>query len=120
GSFAIGGSSYSVSSSVFHPDYVSGSFDSDLALLLLSTSVGNVPAAEIWQYSDSLGVLGVEASWVGHGFVGSGRTGAVAISQFRGFTNVIDVLGTHPDYAGLPDTSFIADFDHPDGSSNTP
>lgn len=120
GSFAIGGSSYTVSSSVFHPGYVSGSFNSDLALLLLSTTVGDVPTAEIWQYSDSLSMIGVEASWVGHGFVGSGRTGAVAISQFRGFTNVIDVLGTHRDYIDLPDTSFIADFDKPDGTTNTP
>ncbi|MEM1082979.1 MAG: trypsin-like serine protease [Verrucomicrobiota bacterium] len=120
GTFAIGGSTYSISSSVIHPGYTSGSFESDFALLFLSTAVGNVAAAEIWQYSDSMSMIGVEASWVGHGFVGSGRTGFVGISQFRALTNVIDVLGGHPDYPTLPSSSFVADFDHPDGSTNTP
>lgn len=118
-SFEVGGANYSVSTTIVHPDYLSGSFESDLALILLSTAVGNVPPAEIWQYSDAISMVGTEASWVGHGFVGSGRTGTVGIVQFRAFTNVIDVLGNHPDYAGLPLSSFVADFDHPDGSTNT-
>ena len=60
-------------------------------------------------------ILGREATWVGTGLTGTGLTGAQAPLEFRAFTNVIDVIGTE---YGLTETSFVADFDRPDGSTN--
>jgi hypothetical protein len=74
-----------------------------------------VNAAAMIQLGGPNSILGREATWVGTGLTGTGLTGAQAPLEFRAFTNVIDVMG--PEY-GLTATSFVADFDRPDGSTN--
>ncbi|GAA5481671.1 trypsin-like serine protease [Haloferula sargassicola] len=119
GSFTIGGSTYAVSSSIIHPDLAFP--NSDLGLLLLQTSVGNVPAATLYQFGTPTDVLGLDATWVGTGFTGDGSSGASpSLIELRAFTNVIDVFGDHPDYEGLPGTAILADFDSGLDADNSP
>ena len=120
GSFSIGGSSYTISTTISAPGYSFGSLGNDLGLLMLSTSVGNVAAAKTYQFSDSFDLLGQEGTWVGYGQTGTGLTGAASPFELRAFTNIIDVFGDHPEYEGLFASSFIADFDRPDGTTNAP
>lgn len=122
-SFTLGGISYQVESTILHPAYTSSpQLSSDLGLLYLSTAVGNVTPALMYQFTDSLGPIGMEATWVRNGFGGNGTTGGTFGNTlaYRAFTNVIDVPGDHPDYEGLPARTFLADFDKPDGSTNNP
>jgi hypothetical protein len=119
GSFSIGGSTYTIQSSITHPQFSFNGPSYDLGLLYLTTAVSAVDAATLLQLDSRSSILGKEATWVGHGFGGTGLTGEQLPLDFRAFTNVIDVLGEHPDY-GLPSTSFVADFDRPDGSTNAP
>ena len=119
GSFTVGGNNYSIQSYITHPNFSFSGPSYDLGLLYLSTPVTGLAAAAMIHFDAPTSILGREATWVGTGFTGTGLTGAQLPLEFRAFTNVIDVLGNHPDY-GLPATSFVADFDNPDGSTNAP
>ncbi|MGL4400235.1 MAG: trypsin-like serine protease [Luteolibacter sp.] len=116
GTFNVGGVDYTISRSITHPNYVFGSNPFDLGLLYLSGPVSAVSAASMIQLGGPNSILGREATWVGTGLTGTGLTGAQAPLEFRAFTNVIDVIGTA---YGLTETSFVADFDRPDGSTNS-
>lgn len=116
GTFNVGGVDYTISRSITHPNYVFGSNPYDLGLIHLSAPVTAVGAATMIQLGGPNSILGREATWVGTGLTGTGLTGAQAPLEFRAFTNVIDVIGTA---YGLTDTSFVADFDRPDGSTNS-
>jgi hypothetical protein len=115
GTFSVAGMSYTVQSSTLHPSYVFGANPYDLGLLYLSTPVTGVVPASMFRFDSPAAILGLEGTWVGRGLGGTGLTGAQAPLGWRAFTNIIDVFG--PAY-GLTDTAFIADFDHPDGSTN--
>jgi secreted trypsin-like serine protease len=115
GTFQLGGTSYTIQSSVTHPSYSLASNSFDLGLLYLSAPVTAVDAARTVLLESS--ILGREATWVGNGFTGTGLTGQYPSFELRGFTNFIDVMG--PEY-GQAETSFVADFDRPDGSTNAP
>jgi len=114
--FAIGGTNYAVSSSITHPDYSFGSLASDLGLVRLANPVTGIPVVRTHQFTDSLLPTGLEAVWVGYGFTGTGLDGASPPLELRAFTNVIDGFG--PDFEDLFPSSFVADFDRPDGSTN--
>ncbi len=116
GTFNVGGINYTIQSSTTHPSY-SGSNPYDLGLLYLSSAVAGVNPAKMIQLGGANSILGREATWVGTGFTGTGLTGTQfqSASEFSAFTNVIDVIGTE---YGLTETSFVADFDRPDGSTN--
>jgi hypothetical protein len=116
GTFNVGGVDYTIQSTVTHPSYVFGSDPFDIGLIYLSSPVTEVNPATMIRFSDPNSILGREATWVGTGLTGTGLTGAQAPLEFRAFTNIIDVMG--PSY-GLAATSFVADFDRPDGSTNS-
>ena len=124
GSYTIGGQSYTIGSSIVHPSFNNSGPFSDLGLLFLDRSVSGISPAEMRDLGSATSILGREAIWTGIGFGGNGETGyqlSGATLALRAFTNVIDVLGDHPDYEGLPSTSFISDFDRPgDASTNAP
>jgi len=115
GSFTVGGTSYSIQSTIIYPGYSFGSDPYDLGLLHLSTAVAGIGPATMLHSDAPASILGREATWVGYGLTGTGLTGSHAPLEMRAFTNIIDVLG--PEY-GLTATSFVADFDRPDGSTN--
>lgn len=117
GTFAVGGTNYAIQSVITHSSYVIGSSDNqfDLGLLYLTVPVTGVAAATIRRFDAPDSILGREATWVGYGLTGTGLTGMQGPAEFRAFTNVIDVLG--PAY-GCATTSFVADFDRPNGSTN--
>ena len=56
--------------------------------------VWRVAPAALIDLGDVSFLLGREATWVGHGLSGTGRTGELLPPEFRAFTNVIDVVGT--------------------------
>lgn len=116
GTFNVGGINYAIQSSIIHPNYSFGSNPYDLGLLYLSGPVVAVDPAKMIQLGGPNSILGREAIWVGNGLTGTGLTGAQSAPEFRAFTNVIDVIGTA---YGLTATSFVADFDRPDGSTNS-
>ena len=116
GTFSVGGTDYRISSTIIHPSYVFGRDPFDIGLVYLSSPVTTSNAATMIRFSEPNSILGREATWVGHGQTGTGITGAQDPLGFRAFTNVIDVMG--PAY-GLTATSFVADFDRPDGSTNS-
>jgi secreted trypsin-like serine protease len=115
GTFTIGGSNYTVQSTIMHPQYSFPANPYDLGLLYLSAPVVGVIPTTMYRFSSPNAVLGREATWVGHGQGGTGLSGAQSPLDFRAFTNVIDVFG--PSY-GLTTTAFVADFDKPDGTTN--
>jgi secreted trypsin-like serine protease len=113
--FNVGGVNYAVERSITHSSY---SFDSnpfDLGLLYLSAPVPTLAAATMIHFDAPNSILGREATWVGHGLTGTGLTGAQGPFAFQAFTNIIDVMG--PAYY-LTETSFVSDFDRPNGSTN--
>ena len=116
GTFNVGGVDYAIQSTITHPSYVFGSDPFDIGLIYLSSPVTAVNPATMIRFSDPSSILGREATWVGTGLTGTGLTGAQGPLEFRAFTNIIDVMG--PAY-GLTATSFVADFDRPDGSTNS-
>lgn len=121
GTFQIGGQSFSVTSALVHPNYNASGPLFDIGLLYLSSAVTGIDPAVMRDFGDASSILGREATWAGYGLGGTGASGFQAPFAFRAFTNVIDVLGDHPDYEGLPATSFIADFDRPgDPTKNAP
>ncbi len=115
--FSIGGTNYTIESTILHPDYRFPQNPFDLGLVRLSTPVSGVAAATMLQLDSPNSVLGREATWVGHGLSGTGLTGQSGGLDFRAFTNIIDVVGTA---YGLTETSFVSDFDNPDGTINAP
>ncbi len=115
GTFTIGGTGYTIQASVTYPDYAFPNNFSDVGLLQLAAPVTGVTPASMLRLGSSGQLLGLEAAWVGFGIGGTGTTGAQAPFDHRAFTNVIDVFGAS---YGLTGTAFIADFDHPDGSTN--
>lgn len=121
GTFTLGGQTYTIESSTVAPGYSLNSDFADVGLLKLSTPVLNVAPEQMFDFGNGgNSLLGREATWVGVGFTGDGLTGASPQLAYRAFTNVIDVLGDHPDYEGLASSSFVSDFDRPDGSTNAP
>ncbi len=116
GSVLVGGNTYTVQSALVHPNYSYPANPYDIGLLYLSSAVTGVSPAKMLKLDGPLSILGREATWVGHGLGGTGLSGAASPLDFRAFTNVIDVFG--PAY-GLTETAFVADFDHPDGSTTT-
>ncbi len=122
GSFTAWGQTYTIQSSLVHPDFsLSGPY-ADIGLLYIGDPAGAGAGATMFEFADPASLLGREATWVGYGFGGTGLTGQQVSAgfplAFRAFTNVIDAFG--PDWEGLPATSFVADFDRPDGSTNAP
>jgi hypothetical protein len=117
GTFTVGGTNYTFQSAITYPGYNFPSDPYDLGLLYLSAPLTGVAAATMIRFEAPASILGREATWVGYGLTGTGLTGAQAPLEFRAFTNIIDVMG--PAY-GLTATSFVADFDKPDGSTNAP
>lgn len=115
GTFNVAGVDYAIQRWTTHPSYSFGSNPYDLGLLYLSGPVAAVDPAKMIQLGGANSILGREATWVGTGLTGTGLTGAQAPLEFRAFTNVIDVIGTA---YGQTATSFVADFDRPDGTSN--
>lgn len=116
-SVRLGETNYSVSRIITHPGYTFAlsATANDLALLELASPVTGISPMPILRLSAPFNVLGEEAIWVGSGSGGTGLTGQQSfLAGKRAFTNVIDWIGAF----GLPDTSFIADFDRPDGSEN--
>ncbi len=118
GSFTAWGQSYTIQSSLVHPDFTLSGPTADIGLLYIGDPAGAGAAATMFEFTDPASILGREATWVGHGLGGTGITGWQGPFDFRAFTNVIDAFG--PDWEGLPATSFVADFDRPDGSTNAP
>jgi hypothetical protein len=117
GVFNVGGTDYVIESTILHPGFsTSGaSYSNDLGLLYLSTAVTGTGAAEMFRFDQPASILGREATYVGHGFTGTGLTGAQLPIELRAFTNVIEFYG---DQYGLTTTSFVSDFDNPTGTSN--
>ena len=115
GTFNVGGTNYTIQSSITHPNFSFSGPAYDLGLLYLSAPVTGMEAATMLRFDSPASILGQEATWVGNGMTGDGLTGAQSPFEFRAFTNVIDVFG---DTYGLSNTSFVADFDKPDGSTN--
>jgi hypothetical protein len=119
--FILGGSTYTIGSSLTHPSFSNSGPYADIGLLFLSTAVLGADPAVLYDFGSPDAILGKKALWTGHGLTGTGASGYQAPFEFRAFTNVIDVLGDHPLYEGLPDTSFVADFDRPgDPLKNAP
>lgn len=119
GTFTVNGESRTIQSVITHPSFSFSGPAYDLGLLYLDAPVMNVTSAVMFRPAVMESLLGREAVWVGFGLGGTGITGAQSPAELRAFTNVIDVFGDHPSY-GLPDTSFVADFDKPDGTTNAP
>jgi hypothetical protein len=119
--FILGGTTYTIGSSLVHPSFTNSGPYADIGLLFLSTAVLGADPALLYDFGAPDAIVGKQAMWVGHGMTGTGSTGFQTPFEFRAFTNVIDVLGDHPLYEGLPATSFVADFDRPgDPSKNAP
>lgn len=117
GVFNVGGTDYAIESTILHPGYsTSGSsYSNDIGLLHLSTAITGVDAARMFRFGPPASILGREATYVGHGFTGTGLTGAQVPVELRAFTNLIEFYG---DQYGLTTTSFVSDFDNPTGTSN--
>lgn len=117
GSFRVGEVNYTIASTVLHPGYsTSGtSYSNDLGLLYLSAPVTGISTTSMYRFTQPSSILGREATYVGHGFSGTGLTGAETPIELRAFTNLIEFYG---DQYGLTTTSFVSDFDNPTGTSN--
>ena len=119
GFFNVGGVDYAIASTILHPGYsTSGpAISNDIALLYLSAPVAGFSGAEMFRFDQPASILGREATYVGHGFPGTGETGAQLQFpiELRAFTNLIEFYG---DQYGLTTTSFVSDFDNPTGTSN--
>ncbi len=117
GVFNVGGVNYTIASTILHPGYstLGPSISNDIALLYLSAPVAGFSGAEMFRFDEPASILRREATYVGHGFTGSGLTGAQSTIELRAFTNLIEFYG---DQYGLTTTSFVSDFDNPTGTSN--
>lgn len=115
--FEVGGSVYSSSRVITNPQY-SFSFQAapnDISLIELASPVANVDPVSMWAFPTASDILGHEATWVGFGIGGTGLTGQQPPAAKRAFTNMVDSIGAF----SLPTTSYLSDFDHPNGSENT-
>ncbi len=117
GTYRVGGVDYVIDQVIGHPQHVAFSSTYDIGLLHLSSSVIGIEAATMWR-GDSASLLGREATWVGDGQTGTGLNDNRGANEMRAFTNVIDGLTPTAPYV-LPEPSFFADFDNPDGDSNS-
>lgn len=117
GIFTVGGVNHTIQRTLLHPDYstAGASYSSDLGLLYLSTPVAGVGASSMLRLDTPASILGREATYVGHGFTGTGLTGAQTPIELRAFTNLIEFYGSQ---YGLTTTSFVSDFDNPTSTSN--
>ncbi len=115
--FSLGGVDYIIESTILHPSYSAAgpSLSYDIGLLRLGAAVTGIGATEMFRFPDAGSILGREATYVGHGFTGTGLTGAQTPIELRAFTNKIEFYG---DQYGLTTTSFVSDFDNPTGTSN--
>lgn len=110
--FTVGGNTYTANQIVLNPGYVHGQpyNGNDIAIVRLSSSVGNVDPARVYVGADELGELG---TIVGFGRTGNGLTGMVASSAAkRGGTNDIDITGDAFD-ATWSSNVLLSDFDRP-------
>jgi len=116
GKFTIGGADYLIQSHITHPSNTTFSTSYDVGLLYLAAPVSGIETAVMLGFGTPGALLGREATWVGHGITGTGLSDVRGNPEIRAFTNIID--GTTPS-SGLPEPSFFADFDNPDGTSNS-
>lgn len=116
GSFQIGGVTYLIESYLTAPGHGILTTTNDVGLLYLRTAVTGVAPAVMFRAESPSGLIGMEATWVGYGVTGTGLDDSRGASEMRAFTNRID--GVTP-RSGLPQPSFFADFDHPDGTTDT-
>lgn len=115
GTYTVNGTAYTIQSAIAAPGYAFPTTTNDVGLLYLSAPVTGVAIASMYRFDSSSDLLGREATWVGHGQVGDGLTGAMGGFEKRAFTNIID--GVTPAF-GLPGPSLFADFDNPGGTTN--
>ena len=113
--YNVGGVNYTVQRAITHPSFSFSGPSYDLGLLYLSEAVVGVSPATMIRLNTPSSILGREATWVGHGLTGTGLTGAQSPLGSQAFTNIIDFFGDRYD---LSPTSFVADFDAPDGTGN--
>jgi hypothetical protein len=116
GSFNIGGANYTIQSYMTAPGHAVFSTTYDVGLLYLSVPVSGIETATMLGFGTPGALLGREATWVGNGLPGTGLNDDRGSNEMRAFTNIID--GQTPRF-GLPQPSFFADFDNPDGTSNS-
>jgi len=119
GTFTIGGTTYSSSALITHPQWTGNAFNGyDFGLMHLSTSVNGINPALLYSGNSELGQVG---TYVGYGITGTGLTGFQlgVDGNVRGFNNVID------GDIGIPG-GLVSDFDNPlnpadsDFGSSTP
>ena len=117
GFFNVGGVDYTIANTILHPGYstLGPAISNDIGLLYLSAPVTGISATEMFRFDQPASILGREATYVGHGYSGTGLTGAQSTIELRAFTNLIEFYG---DQYGLTTTSFVSDFDNPTGTSN--
>jgi Trypsin len=116
--YNVGGVDYVIQSSTLHPNFTtsSGSYAYDLGLLYLSAAVTGITPAAMLRLDPATSIIGKEATYVGTGFTGTGQTGAQSSDiERRAFTNKIEFYGEQYE---LTNTSFVSDFDDPDGLFN--
>jgi hypothetical protein len=116
GTYNVGGVNYIIQSVLTYPGHTTFTTTYDVGLLYLGSAVTGIEAATMIRLEHPGSILDREATWVGHGFTGTGLSGAQTPLEFRAFTNIID--GITP-FAGLPGPSFYADFDNPEGTGNS-
>jgi len=116
GKFTIGGADYLIQSHITHPSHTTFSTSYDVGLLYLAAPVSGIETAVMLGFGTPGALLGREATWVGHGITDTGISDVRGNPEMRAFTNIID--GKTPS-SGLPEPSFFADFDNPDGTSNS-
>lgn len=110
--FTVGGNTYSGQQIIMNPGYVHGQpyNGNDIAIVQLSSVVGNVTASAVYNQTDELGQLG---TFVGFGRTGTGLTGVqITPATKRGGTNDVDVTGNTADNTWSTNT-LLSDFDRP-------
>lgn len=109
GTFIIGGTVYTTSRVVIHPDYDDRTLDNDIAIYVLSEEVENIEPAEIFRGEPLVGDL---LTIVGFGAGGNGADGADGtFGTKRVGTIAIDVV---------TDTLVSWEFDNEDESNTAP
>ncbi len=116
GTYNIGGMNYTIQSATSHPSHGVFSTTYDVGLLYLTTAVVGIETATMIRFDTPTSLLGRDATWIGNGTTGTGLNDTRGANEMRAFTNVID--GFTP-RAGLPQPSFFAYFDNPDGTGNS-
>jgi hypothetical protein len=112
-SFNLGGTAYTASKWVAHPNW-NGDLAAgyDIALVQLSSSITNVTPAARYTGTSELGALGTA---VGFGKTGTGLTGATTFDgKKRAGQNVIDRF-----YSSTNNRVLLSDFDNPTNSADS-